>query len=65
METFPLTLDSRLLHFAAPATAFFNHMFLDKIIQIPPHERVYLVNDDKYSTLAIISQFEGMRHHTI
>lgn len=33
-------------------------MFLDKIIQIPPHERVYLVNDDRYSTLAIISQLE-------
>lgn len=43
---------------SSPATVLFNHMFLDKIIQIPPHERVYLVNDDKYSTLAIISQLE-------
>lgn len=56
METFPLTLDSSILQL--PCDRVFNHMFLDKIIQIPPHERVYLVNDDKYSTLAIISQFE-------
>lgn len=55
METFPLTLDSSILQL--PCDRVFNHMFLDKIIQIPPHERVYLVNDDKYSTLAIISQF--------
>ena len=53
METFPLTLDSSILQL--PCDRVFNHMFLDKIIQIPPHERVYLVNDDKYSTLAIIS----------
>lgn len=56
METFPLTLDSSILQL--PCDRVFNHMFLDKIIQIPPHERVYLVNDDKYSTLAIISQLE-------
>ena len=56
METFPLTLDSSILQLACDRV--FNHMFLDKIIQIPPHERVYLVNDDKYSTLAIISQLE-------
>ena len=56
METFPLTLVSSILQL--PCDRVFNHMFLDKIIQIPPHERVYLVNDDKYSTLAIISQFE-------
>lgn len=56
METFPLTLDSSILQL--PCDRVFNHMFLDTIIQIPPHERVYLVNDDKYSTLAIISQFE-------
>ena len=56
METFPLTLDSSILQL--PCDRVFNHMFLDKIIQIPPHERVYLVYDDKYSTLAIISQLE-------
>ena len=56
METFPLTLDSSILQL--PCDRVFNHMFLEKIIQIPPHERVYLVNDDKYSTLAIISQLE-------
>lgn len=56
METFPLTLDSSILQL--PCDRVFNHMFLDKIIQIPPHERVYLVNDDRYSALAIISQLE-------
>lgn len=56
MENFPLTIDPSILQL--PCDRVFNHMFLDKIIQIPPHERVYLVNDDKYSTLAIISQLE-------
>ena len=56
METFPLTIDPSILQL--PCDRVFNHMFLDKIIQIPPHERVYLVNDDRYSTLAIISQLE-------
>ena len=56
LETFPLTIDSSILQLACDRV--FNHMFLDKIIQIPPHERVYLVNDDKYSTLDIISQLE-------
>lgn len=56
MENFPLTIDPSILQL--PCDRVFNHMFLDKIIQIPPHERVYLVNDDRYSTLAIISQLE-------
>lgn len=56
METFPLELDPSILQLACDRV--FNHMFLDKIIQIPPHERVYLVNDEKSSSLDIISQLQ-------
>ena len=56
MKTFPLTLDPSILQL--PCDRVFNHMFLDKIIQIPPHERVYLVNDEKSSALDIIFQLQ-------
>ena len=63
LETFPLTIDSSILQLACDRV--FNHMFLDKIIQIPPHERVYLVNDDKSSTLDIISSLRNAASHNM
>ncbi len=39
-------------------TRTFNHAYLDQIIQIPPGEKVYVVNDSMESTLHIIREFE-------
>lgn len=56
LKTFPLTLDPSILQLSCDRV--FNHMFLDKIIQIPPRERVYLVNDERSSSIDIISQLQ-------
>lgn len=55
-DRFPFHLDESILQIVCTRT--FNHTYLSKIIQLPPHERVYLVNDEKDSTLAIISQLK-------
>lgn len=39
-------------------TRTFNHAFLDQIIQIPPGEKIYVVNDSMESTMHIIREFE-------
>lgn len=53
-EGFSIQLDEDVILLACDRT--FNHMYLNKIIQLPPHERVYLVNDEEESTLSIITQ---------
>lgn len=55
-ENFPVTVPESVCQIVCTRT--FNHAFLDQIIQIPPGERVYVVNDFLYSTVSTIRQFQ-------
>ena len=56
-QTFPLKIPEQIAQIVCTRT--FNHAFLDQIIQIPPGEKVYVINDSLDPALNIIEQFQS------
>lgn len=55
-QKFPLKIPEPITQIVCTRT--FNHAYLDQIIQIPPGEKVYVINDSLDPALDIIGQFK-------